>query len=611
MEDARIRAFSRLVGSNIRTALVPIMTSAALFALATPAGAAECQAGSVPGGDVLTAGNDTCVITTASPLTDPIDALGQGSGGVDTLKLNGVPGALSFDATKVGGEFTNFEVVDVAGPVTLTTGAASAIAWNVSAGTLTIANSSALSAATAVTVATGATLTTTLSGYTTAGPLTNHGFVHGNLTANGNVTSDGTMSPGLGAGNVGTMTINGDYASASGTSFGTFEMDVDFSVAPNPGVASDLVHVTGKTSGNTFLDVNATNAGLGIATTGNGILVIQVDGPSSTGVFGMTTPVASGAYQYIPVWVPDFSGTANTADGLFLQSILREEFYGHAALLAGEQAVIRSCFRSDQRIPDATRSRDNVRMWGQGAMASFKTESDVGVTMEDQMYCANGGLDFGIGEGIRFGVVGGYASSSIDVLAGSGASLQIDGSTKVVEALLSIGTPYYFFNATGGYATTDWTYDGTIQSGLEATQSGLIASAQAGATVNVTPFRFKFIGAVNYDQTSCGNDCLLAGMEEDTGIVEAKGTIRIEAMTTQINPYVSVSFSDDLTDGNTISMSGESLNFNSGHSLLSLNGGFNAPIDDGMMIYGDFSVLDGMGNSTSGYSAAAGLKAFW
>jgi hypothetical protein len=29
------------------------------------------------------------------------------------------------------------------------------------------------------------------------------------------------------------------------------------------------------------------------------------------------------------------------------------------------------------------------------------------------------------------------------------------------------------------------------------------------------------------------------------------------------------------------------------------------------VIYGDFEVIDGIGNETSGYTAGAGFKAFW
>jgi hypothetical protein len=578
MEDARIRAFLPSLGSNIRTLSLPLLIAAAFYAWPQSAKAAECQTGSVPGGDVLTGNNDTCVITSASPLTDDIDALGQGAAATDadTIKLDattGAGGSFSFDLSHIssaatgGQDFLNFEAVQIESSATTSV-------------TVSGTNSDSVN-------------------------WVNHGFVRGNANFVGNFTNDGgTVSPGLANGDVGTMTFTGDLV--GGTNLGTLRLDVDLSVGSNPGIDSDFIHVTGKTAGSMFLDVH--NIGLtGVATTGDGILVMQVDGAGSTGSFGLTDTVVAGAYQYIPKWVADYSGTQ---DGLFLQSVLREEFYGHTALLASEQAMIRACFRSDQRIPDAPRSRDNVRMWAGGGVATFKTESDVGVQLEDQMTCATGGLDFGLGEGIRFGVVGGYGSSSVDVTAPA-ALLKLDGSTAAVEALLAIGTPMYFFNVSGGYATTDWTYDGAVAQGLDATQSGLIASAQAGATLNMTPFRFKFIGAVNYDQTKCGNDCLLAGMTEDTGIVEAKGTIRIEAMTTQINPYIAVSFSDDLSGGNTVSYLGESVNLDAGHNLLSLNGGFYAPLDDGLLLYGDFSIIDGMSNSTSGYSFAGGLKAFW
>ena len=578
MEDARIRAFSRSLGSNIRTLSLPLLIAAAFYASSGTAKATpECTNLGV--GDPMTAGNDTCTVTTASPLATDVDAGAQGAGATDadTIKLDattGAGGSFSFDLSHIssaatgGMDFLNFEAVQIESSAT-------------TALTVSGTNSDAVN-------------------------WLNHGFVRGNANFVGSFTNDGgTLAPGVLAGNVGTMTFTGDLN--GGSNIGHLQMDVNLALGSNPGVNSDFIHVTGKTTGPTFLDIVASNVTPGVATTGNGILLMQVDGIGSTGSFGLSHTVASGAYQYIPKWVADYTGTT---DGLFLQSVLREEFYGHAALLASEQAIIRSCFRSDQRIPDAPRARDNARMWASGSSGSFTTDTDVGVAMENQMYCATGGLDFGLGDGIRFGVTGGYGSSSVDVTAPAGL-LKLDGSTAAVEALLAIGTPQYFFNVTAGYATTDWSYDGQIQSGIDATQSGLIASAQAGATVNMTPFRFKFIGAVNYDHTSCGNDCLVPGMDEDSGIVEAKGTVRIEAMTTQINPYIAVSFSDDLTDGNTITYLGESVNLNAGHNLLSLNGGFNAPLDDGLLIYGDFSIIDGMGNSTSGYSVAGGFKAFW
>ncbi len=519
---------------------------------------------------MLTAGDDTCVITSASPLAGNVDALGQTpTTGADILKLDSTSAAFSFNISKVGGEFTNFETVQING---------------------TAANAVTLSGTNSATV-----------------NWVNHGFVYGNATFVGGLANDGTLLPGVGAGNVGTMQITGAYSSAA--TYGHATMDVDLHVASNPGVSSDFIHVTGGAGGGTFINVNQINSGAAIKTLGNGILLWQVDGASTSNQFGLQNSVvgAGTPYQYVLNYVTDYSGVR---DGVFLKSALRDEFYGNAALLSGEQAIIRSCFRSDQRIPDSPHSRDGVRMWAAGEYASFKTAAPSGILMDDKMDCLSGGLDFGAGDGIRFGVVGGYGSSKVNVSTPSTVA-KLDGTTAAIEGLLSVGTPQYFFNVTAGYASTAWTFEDPGHGSRDATQSGLIGSAQAGSTINVTPFRFKFIAAVNYDHTSCGDNCLLAGTTESTGIIEAKGTIRVEAMTHQLNPYIAISYSDDLSNGSTVSMAGESLTANTGRSLLWLNGGFNAPLDEGMLIFGDFAVIDGMSNKTSGYSIAGGFKAFW
>ena len=101
MKDARIRAFSRLAGSNFRTLSVPLLIGAVMYAWAGTAHATpECQnlgAGDpmTTTGDVVTNGNDLCTVTSASPLTNNVDALTQGAatGSVDTLKLDATTAA--------------------------------------------------------------------------------------------------------------------------------------------------------------------------------------------------------------------------------------------------------------------------------------------------------------------------------------------------------------------------------------------------------------------------------------------------------------------------------------------------------------------------------------
>jgi len=69
---------------------------------------------------------------------------------------------------------------------------------------------------------------------------------------------------------------------------------------------------------------------------------------------------------------------------------------------------------------------------------------------------------------------------------------------------------------------------------------------------------------------------------------------------------------NDLAHGDTVSYGSESLTVDTAHDLLTLSGGFNAPLDEGVLLFGDASVLNGLGNTgTTGYSVAGGLKAYW
>jgi len=105
MEDARIRAFSRSLGSNIRTLSLPLLIAAAFYAASDSAKATpECA--NLGAGDPMTAGNDTCTVTITSPLATDVDALAQGGGAADadTIKLDattGAGGSFSFDLSHI------------------------------------------------------------------------------------------------------------------------------------------------------------------------------------------------------------------------------------------------------------------------------------------------------------------------------------------------------------------------------------------------------------------------------------------------------------------------------------------------------------------------------
>ncbi len=87
-----------------------------------------------------------------------------------------------------------------------------------------------------------------------------------------------------------TLTFNGDHA-ASG---GAVRLDTTLGDSTSP---TDQLHITGDTSGSAMLDVRNL-AGAGAKTTGDGILVVQVDG-NSAGTFALVGgTVVAGQYAY-------------------------------------------------------------------------------------------------------------------------------------------------------------------------------------------------------------------------------------------------------------------------------------------------------------------------
>jgi autotransporter family porin len=86
------------------------------------------------------------------------------------------------------------------------------------------------------------------------------------------------------------FTVNGDYAASGGT------VRLDTTLGDSSSI-SDRLHITGDTSGSALLDVRNL-AGTGAETTGDGILVVQVDG-NSAGTFALSGGmVVAGQYVY-------------------------------------------------------------------------------------------------------------------------------------------------------------------------------------------------------------------------------------------------------------------------------------------------------------------------
>ena len=77
-----------------------------------------------------------------------------------------------------------------------------------------------------------------------------------------------------------------------------------------------------------------------------GVELVQVDGTVAANQFQLTGPVFQGGYEYTLNYVANFSGIH---DGFFLQSHVRDELWGHAAMLTAGQAMLDACFRGEDR----------------------------------------------------------------------------------------------------------------------------------------------------------------------------------------------------------------------------------------------------------------------
>ncbi|WP_175216500.1 autotransporter outer membrane beta-barrel domain-containing protein, partial [Achromobacter deleyi] len=177
---------------------------------------------------------------------------------------------------------------------------------NVNAGTLVVGSSAAsagaLSGGGAVAVASGATL----GGYgSVTGNVTNNGTLavadatpglaggaKGNFTLTGNVTNNALLQvAGAGIGN--TLTVSGNYQGNNAT------MALNTRLAGDGAPSDKLIIQNGATSGATGLRI--TNVGgLGAATPGNGIQVVQAGagGTTSAGNFSLGAPAVAGPYEY-------------------------------------------------------------------------------------------------------------------------------------------------------------------------------------------------------------------------------------------------------------------------------------------------------------------------
>lgn len=448
----------------------------------------------------------------------------------------------------------------------------------------------------------------------------------GNATINGNVTSNGGLQPGNTAPDpvslidnpgqeMGQITINGNYTSTGSNAYVGFFIDID-AAAPaggTPGTTHDLLTINGDivgTNGTMFSLASFLPNAAGSETTGNGIQVIRVTGASSASNFYQGSAMNAGPYQYLLKHVSNYSGTD---DGFFLQSAVRDELIAHAALLSAGQELVRSCYNDGQRIPDSPKGATYGRAWMGYRQGSTTFGPDTGIDSNVDFSCTTGGMDWRMGNGWFGGISGGFGDTEGNILTPAGTA-NYTGSGRAAEVFASFTSEALFINLSAGYNAMDYTYDGKLLFPIMADTAGFLARAETGVAVDLDAIAVKLIGAVSYDGTSCDDTCLGVAVSEETGLIEAKGTVRIDGVAHggSVRPWIAASFSDVLSDGiNTVSMGGITVSHDTNGQRLSLDAGLQAYLDQNFALYLDGGYQESLSTDVSGYKAGIGLKMYW
>lgn len=453
----------------------------------------------------------------------------------------------------------------------------------------------------------------TIKGGTIANPYTINGattvnaggLLGGNGNFAGGIVNAGRIAPGNSPG----IIVAASYHALPGA---TATMEVDLAAAaPVNGVTHDLLRITGAATGaTTAVTIAQLNApGAGIPTTGLGFELFEVGGAVSPTAFQLAAPVFSGGFQYFLNYVPDFSGGL---DGFFLQSGVREEIVGQAAMLSAGQAMLGACFRGDDRTADQGMVGKG-RAWAKYVTGNRETGADTGLESDQDFSCGVGGIDFAVGPDVRIGLSGGMGNTEADIVTAGGLAT-LDGDQGVVEVYATHEHDDYFANVSAGYATTDWTFDGPTFAPVTATVDGFVASVQLGTRWMLgTNWRLGLSGEIDYDGTSCGDTCLIGGVSEETNAWQGGVALRLDGALSNgaLLPYLALSYTGSLDGGNEVAMGAAAVNADTNASRFGARAGLSARVADRVMIFAGAGLIEGIENDVTGYDGQAGLKVHW
>ena len=451
----------------------------------------------------------------------------------------------------------------------------------------------------------------------------------GNATINGDVNSKGGLQPGNtsvppgGPGenpgqDMGTIRINGNYSATGASAYVGSFIDLDAAApaggTPGFGGTHDFLDINGNITGTQktmYALASFQPSPTGFATTGNGIQAIRITGTSSGNDFYQGSALNAGGYQYLLKFVPNYNLAGD--DGYFLQSAVRDELVVRPAVISAGQTLVRDCYHDNQRVPDSPKGATYGRGWIGYGRGSSTFGSDTGVNSDVNFSCTTGGMDWRMGGGWFGGVSGGFGDTDGNVTTPAGVG-KFTGTGRAAEVFATFTSSALFINLSAGYNAMDYTYNGALTSGLVGKTAGLIATAQTGVALDLDAIAVKLLGQLSYDGTNCSDSCFGVRAQQDSGLVEAKGSVRFDGVANEgsIRPWVALSFSDVLSNGiNTATINTVSVSQDANSQLVSLDGGMQAYLDQNFALTLEGGYHESLTVDVSGYKAAVGLKMYW
>lgn len=426
----------------------------------------------------------------------------------------------------------------------------------------------------------------------------------GNANIAGNLINLGTLSSGN---SPGATIVGGDYFGG-----GLIDAEIQFDAASAPinGATHDFLSIGGNVFNTTLLNVVPLSLSDNPqATTGNGIELVRVSGDVSGSQFALATPVVLGGYEYVLTYLPDYS---DSLDGFFLQSQVRQELWGNVALLEAAHTMVQACFRDHEGGTNGASA--GRRIWAKFTSGDIETGGDTGVETEQDYSCGSGGIDVIADAEFRLGMSSGYGSSAGRIATPRGLA-RLDGDQAIIEGYAVYERDWASANMSLGYARTDWTFDSAHQNNsISVVSDGLVGSMQIAMRWSLnTSWRLGLLGAIDYDGTVCGDDCLLAGTSEEISPWIARSTIRFDGSLSggRITPYVALSISDNFGSEHRVNLGSALVSSDATSKRFSTEAGFAALVGEQLQLFANVNLTKGLDNEVSGANGEGGFKAYW